>query len=227
MGAVTWGVPTPVVDVVRAAEQLRVCVETGTYRGGSTALLAARFDRVITIEAGPDLAAAAAARLGTYPNVECLCGDSRRLLPEVVRALDEPALFWLDSHYCGPETHGARGQCPVLEEIATVVGAAQPHVLLIDDARLFLAPPPRPLDPAQWPSIDEICRAIAGGALRRFVAVHDDVILAVPESCRQSVVDWLVEQATRREVPRHRRPIAAAGRVVRRLLSTGRDGGRA
>lgn len=226
MGAVTWGVPTPVVGLLQTAAGLRTCVETGTFRGDSTEVLARRFDRVISVEASATLAAAAERRLRRFPNVQVRHGDSRATLPSVVAELTEPALFWLDSHYCGPETHGASRQCPVLEEITAVVSATPAHVLLIDDARLFLEPPPRPLDARQWPAIDEIFRAIAAGKHPRYVAIHDDVILAVPEPMRPAVVDWLVEQATQRAAARHRGLIAAGMRAVRRLVLPGHGSAR-
>lgn len=218
MGAVTWGIPTPIVDLLRTTAGIRACVETGTFRGDSTEVLAGRFDRVITVEASPTLAAAAERRLRKFPNVQVRHGDSRTTLPAIVAELAEPTLFWLDSHYCGSETHGASRQCPVLEEIAAVVFAAPAHVLLIDDARLFLKPPPRPLDATQWPAIDEIVFAVAAGRHRRHVVIHDDVILAVPEPMRPAVMNWLVEQATVREAARHRGPIAASMRAVQRLF---------
>jgi hypothetical protein len=226
MGEVSWGAPQPIVDLLCDTLALRTCVETGTFRGDSAAAFAGRFDRVITIEASPTLAAAACRRLAPFPNVDARHGDSRQVLPEVVAGLEEPALFWLDGHYCGQGTHGVTGQCPVLEEIATIVAAAPAHVLLIDDARLFLEPPPLPLHAVDWPAIDEICRAVAAGDRRRFITVHDDVIVAVPEEAREAVTRWLVDRATAREAERHRGMIASALRIIRRQFGRGTSGER-
>lgn len=222
MGRVNWGVPTAIVDVLREHGGIRLCVEAGTYRGASTELLAARFDRVITIEASPALATAAKRRLSGLSGVEVIQGDSSTVLPSVVACLDQPALFWLDSHYCGPETYGVDRQCPVIDEIRTIVAAVPEHVVLIDDARLFLEPPPLPLDVSQWPSIDEICAAFAAGRHRRYLAVHDDVIFAVPESLRSALVDRLVRQVTQREHATPSARMSALRKALARWCGRGR-----
>lgn len=224
MGRVNWGVPIAIVDLLRQHGGIRLCIEAGTYRGASTELLAARFDRVITIEASPSLATAAERRLARLPGVEVIRGDSSTVLPSVLAQLDQPALFWLDSHYCGPETYGLDRQCPVIDEIRTIVAAAPEHMVLIDDARLFLEPPPLPLDAAQWPSIGEICEAFAGGARRRYLAVHDDVVFAVPESLRPPLVDLLVQKVTQREHATLPARMSAIRKICQRWLGHGRSG---
>jgi hypothetical protein len=222
MGRVNWGVPIAAVDVVRNHGGIRLCVETGTYRGASTELLAARFDRVITIEASPALATAAERRLSGRSGVQVIQGDSSTVLPAIVTALDQPALFWLDSHYCGPKTYGVNRQCPVIDEIHTIVAAGPEHVVLIDDARLFLEPPPLPLAVSQWPSIGEICAAFAAGRHRRYLAVHDDVIFAVPESLRPALVDWFVRQVTQREHATLSARMSALSKALARWCGRGR-----
>jgi len=223
MGRVNWGVPIAIVDMLRQHGGIRLCIEAGTYRGASTEFLAARFDRVITIEASPALAAAAERRLARFSTVQVIHGDSSTVLPSVLAGLEQPALFWIDSHYCGPESYGVDRQCPVIDEIRTIVAAAPEHVVLIDDARLFLEPPPLPLDAAQWPSIGEICEAFAGGANRRFLAVHDDVVFAVPESLRPPLVDWLVHEVTQRERATLPARMSAIRKTCQRRLGLGRS----
>jgi len=222
MGRVNWGVPIKIVEVLRDRGDIHVCVEAGTYRGASTELLAARFDRVITIEASPALATAAERRLAGLSGVDVIQGDSSTVLPSVVARLDQPALFWLDSHYCGPETYGIDRQCPVIDEIRTIVAAVPEHVVLIDDARLFLEPPPLPLDVSQWPSIGEICAAFAAGRHRRYLAVHDDVLFAVPESLRPALVDRLVRQVTQREHATLQARMSALRKALARWCGRGR-----
>ena len=224
MGRVNWGVPIAIVDVLRERGDLRVCVEAGTYRGASTELLAARFDRVVTIEASPALAALAQRRFAGLSCVQVVQGDSSAVLPALLDRLDQPTLFWLDSHYCGPETFGVDRQCPVIEEIRAIVAAAPEHVVLIDDARLFFEPPPLPLDADQWPSLGEICAAFAAGRHPRFVAVHDDVIFAVPESLRPPLVEWLVREVTRREHATFAARMSAMRKTFRRWCGLGRPG---
>jgi hypothetical protein len=198
MGSVSWGIPPKCLDVVLATCRIDAAVETGTYMGDSTELLAQRCREVITIEGDAALAAAATRRLARWSHVRVLQADSRAVLPDVVGALERRALFWLDSHYCGQGSFGSTAQCPVLDELACVVASSLPHVIFVDDARLFLAPPPRRLDTVQWPSIDAICRTIEAGRVHRRVVIHDDVILAVPDELFPPVEQWLLDVADAR-----------------------------
>jgi hypothetical protein len=75
-----------------------------------------------------------------------------------------------------------------------------PHVVLIDDARLFLAPPPAPHDATQWPDISAICRLMAAHDSHRYVAVHDDVIIGVPGAAKLQLVEFL--RASPKPAPR-------------------------
>lgn len=224
MGRVTWGIPDRLLHVVVSAGGLTAAVETGTHRGTSTRLLARRFPQVVTIEADATLAHEAAIGLADLGGVRVVHGDSRDVLPGLVADLTRPALFWLDGHFCGSGTYGRDRQCPVLAEIATIIASPVPHVVLIDDARLFLAPPPRPLDPLQWPSIADICRAIDGGIVPRHVAVHDDVVMAMPEPVYAGVGPWLVDAADEREAAPHRTIRARLRRRLHRLVGRGAGG---
>lgn len=70
--------------------------------------------------------------------------------------------------------------------------------MLIDDARLFLAPPPPPHDREQWPSFMQVMDALRARH-ERYVTVFEDVIVAVPLSARATVEDYgmtvAIEQA--------------------------------
>jgi hypothetical protein len=96
MGSVSWGIPPKCLDVVLATCRIDAAVETGTYMGDSTELLAQRCREVITIEGDAGLAAAATRRLARWSHVRVLQADSRAVLPDVVGARERRALFWLD-----------------------------------------------------------------------------------------------------------------------------------
>lgn len=185
MGNVHPGAPLWLLDALQKTGRYRIFVETGTA-GGDTALAAGdRFDTVITLEADPQAAAAAHERLSGRKGILPVTGDSRELLPRLMPRLAGPAVFWLDAHYCGPGSFGAGDECPLLAEIAAIAAADQPHLLLIDDARLFAAPPPSPHDAALWPPLAAVLTALDAGA-GRDVALVDDVLIAVP--CAESIV---------------------------------------
>jgi hypothetical protein len=98
-------------------------------------------------------------------------------------------LFWLDAHWSGGETFGEEDECPLLDEIAVIDGDGPSHIILIDDARMFLAPPDLPHEAESWPTIDEVCHALTARRTA-FVSIFEDVIIRVPPEMRSSVTAY-------------------------------------
>lgn len=114
---------------------LSIFVETGTYHGDTVAAIAEQFDQCFTVELSPELWQSAALRLAPQKNVLCLHGDSSAVLPEILRQIGAPALFWLDAHASGGDTIDT-GRNPLLDELAAIYAHnIKRHVILIDDAR--------------------------------------------------------------------------------------------
>lgn len=153
---------------------LRVFVETGTAGGDTPAALIDDFDQLYTIEIGDAAYAAATVRFaGT--RVNCLHGDSGALLSRVLFMInDAPALIWMDGHYCG----GDRGDkdTPIIEELEAVFASGVPHVILIDDARLFEGM--SHYGEHDWPHIDQIRQMASDHGYDYLVA--DDIIRLTP-----------------------------------------------
>lgn len=81
---------------------IRHFIETGTHLGDTLAYLAHRRGvNTTSIELDEAYYRAAKQRFARYRNVAVSQGDSGNLLPELVRVLHTPALFWLDGHYSG------------------------------------------------------------------------------------------------------------------------------
>jgi hypothetical protein len=154
MGIERMGPPEELVLLLGQELDARTLVETGTYQGQTAAWAAWHFERVVTVEAAPELHREAATKYGALANVEFVLGDSRDVLTSLVSALVGPSLFWLDSHWSGGSTCGAFGECPLLDELDAIRASPHEHAILIDDARMFESAPPLPHDPAEWPSID-------------------------------------------------------------------------
>jgi hypothetical protein len=81
----------------------------------------------------------------------------------------------------------------LLEEIAAVNRSSHEHFILIDDARLFLAPPEPPHDLGQWPDIGAVVAALNTGA-SKYVVVFEDAIIAVPSAARASLQAYCLER---------------------------------
>jgi hypothetical protein len=154
-------------------------IETGTYRGGGTRRLAAVFPRVVTVEVSEELARSAAEALESLPGVEVRQGRSEDVLPELVDPV-QPTLYWLDGHWSGGVTGGAEDECPVLAELVAIGAGHADDCVLIDDARLFLAPPPSPHDAAKWPDIASLLEALERAKPGHRVLIAHDLVIAVP-----------------------------------------------
>jgi hypothetical protein len=170
--------PTPLVDELRDELGLLDAVETGTYKGGTAALLAKRFRTVTSIELSPELHRAAVETLASIDNLTLLSGSS----PDVLRGLEPSSagtLFWLDAHWSGLDTAGRENPCPVLDEIAAIGLGHPDDCLLIDDARLF--------NSTEWPSLIDVMNTITEVRPDHHVTVAHDLIVAVPRRVRPSV----------------------------------------
>ena len=119
--------------------------------------------------------------------VEFLNGDSRQLLGPVLERLAEPAVLWLDARWRAEGTFGPTAGCPPLDELGCVNQARCDHVVLIDDARLFLAPSPAPHRYDQWPDLLHVASALAEGRFSRYAAVFEDV---TPCLLRRGRIAW-------------------------------------
>jgi GT2 family glycosyltransferase len=180
---------------------LSVFVETGTFKGDTVESLSKYFDKLITIEFSEQLWSVATARFKDVGNIETHLGNSPEVLAKLRPALmNLSSLFWLDAHWCVAEnTAGNQSQCPLLDEIRAINKLSDSSVLLIDDARLFLAPPPAPHDVSQWPSFEEIIAALRRLSDQHELMIVNDTIIFYPKEIKNSVamyartcgVDWL------------------------------------
>jgi hypothetical protein len=126
-------------DIARRHD-LRILVETGTYMGETAWALRRDLDRIETIELEPTLAHLAQIRFKTVPNVHVYEGDSASVLPRILEALAEPALFWLDAH---PSTDRTAHHAPIpLRAELAAIGRhpVEGHVVLVDDLQYLGTP---------------------------------------------------------------------------------------
>jgi len=121
------------------SRRLRTFIETGTFTGEMVAAMRPYFDRIFSIEMSPEIYEAASRRFAGDSRVTLVLGDSATELPRLLEALDHPALFWLDGHFMGAGTARAQEDSPVRAELGALLRhPVRGHLVLIDDARLFL-----------------------------------------------------------------------------------------
>ncbi|MBC2712145.1 MAG: hypothetical protein HGJ94_14525 [Desulfosarcina sp.] len=129
---------------------LKILVETGTYCGDMVEAMKDSFDRIYSIELSKELYENAKGRFKGIKYIELIHGDSGLELRKIINKLNQPALFWLDSHYSAGVTARGDKDTPIYEEMEHILNVPdREHVVIIDDARLFGT------DPA-YPSMGEL-----------------------------------------------------------------------
>lgn len=121
---------------------LRNCtwIETGTYRGDTTQLLAKYANRVLSIEPDRALFIRARKELGRFQNITILNGCSENLLPKILPDIHGDVCFWLDGHFSNGTTFQGDKDSPIQEELSSI----ERHLprfgnvaIFIDDVRMF------------------------------------------------------------------------------------------
>lgn len=179
MGIIHWSIPFDLALWMKRHYGVADFIETGTNVGDTALWAAGHFDRVVTIEADPRLRDVAAGRLDAHPHAEVILGTSQQALAGILAGRGR-SLVWLDAHWSGPGTSGEDYECPIIEEIRLVDAAGGEHLILIDDARLFLNPPPPPHKAEHWPAIGAILDVLREKHPDAYVGIWRDVIVRIP-----------------------------------------------
>lgn len=148
---------------------VNVLIETGTFRGEMVYAQRKYFKKIISIELSKELCELAQKRLGRYEHVQVLNGDSGKLLRQLVDTIDEPAIFWLDGHYSGFETARGESATPVFQELDAILTSGIRHIMLIDDARLFVGKD-------DYPTIEELKEFVSTRKDNATFTIENDII---------------------------------------------------
>jgi hypothetical protein len=171
-----------ILDHYRKHFNTNVLVETGTFFGDTIEHFKNSFEKLYSIELSADLAARAQKRFENNSKIQILQGDSGELLADIVSKLNKPALFWLDGHYSSEFHHNGEfirtartdKDTPVEKEIETLMKSNQPHVILIDDARLFTGK-------GDYPTVSKIRKKITSSSFQYKLKVEKDIIIITPQ----------------------------------------------
>jgi hypothetical protein len=123
-------------------------IESGTFRSDAIALaLDAGFEHIRTIDIDPEAAIFCSNRFwltkNTHLDIKCYTGDSAVMLWEMIRDIDEPITFWLDSHSQLFEDEKDFGAAifPLLKELEQIYRhPVKTHTILIDDILMMTHP---------------------------------------------------------------------------------------
>lgn len=196
MGIIRMGVPEELALFLKDITNASCFIETGTFQGGTALWAAKHFERVRTIEFSKKWFDKTSQMLKSITNIDFIFGDSRVELKLIIEKLKEPSIFWLDAHWCNMGSYGEEDQCPLIEEIEILSSSPLNHCILIDDARLFTAPPPIPNSCLFYPSISEVIRALEKNQ-SRYTVIFEDVIFSIPNDFRLAFQNQLQDLTTR------------------------------
>lgn len=130
------------IGVLFPQMSIEVFIETGTFHGESLDFaLTLPVRQWHSVELSAELHATARVRYAGIRGLTLHQGDSASVLPEILGDLRQPALFWLDAHYCFLDSARGPKDCPLLEEIGAIAEherrAGVQHAVLIDDYHIL------------------------------------------------------------------------------------------
>jgi hypothetical protein len=158
------------VEEFRKKYKYNILIETGTYLGEMVEAQKMKFNKIISIELSESLFVKANAKFKSENNIIIVQGDSGKVLPDVLRNITEPVIFWLDGHYSAGITVKGDKDCPIFEELEAIFCYANlNHVLLIDDARCFNGQ-------GDYPTIQELKNYIQAQNGNYQMEVKNDII---------------------------------------------------
>lgn len=172
------GKPYPTPHVVKQEHILEykikhnstTLVETGTFLGDMVWSQQKNFEKIYSIELNKDLFRDAQQRFKRKTHIQILQGDSGKILPILINEIKGKTIFWLDGHYSGGITARGDKDCPIWDELKAIFSTEEEHVLLIDDARLFIGE-------RDYPTIDGVKKFTLDRYPNSNIEIKDDIII--------------------------------------------------
>lgn len=171
--------PTPqlikqlIVKQYVAKYSIKNFIETGTYLGSMIDSTKDIFDKIYTIELNKALYKRAKKKFINYKHISVLFGNSSKLLPNVLKKINNPVLFWLDAHYSGAITAKGALNTPITEEVKSILKhKVKGHVILIDDASLFIGK-------NNYPTIKELKDSIFKKCPQAIIKIENNIIQVI------------------------------------------------
>ncbi len=215
MGAINFSIDPNLLRLFCRELPLEIFFETGTFRGETLRLAHPLFKECNSVELSPEHHAAAEKEFAGVKHVRLHRGESPACLAaHRERLAATPTLFWLDAHWCSADnTAGAESQSPLLGELKAIGRLHPKSVVLIDDARLYLCPPPAPHRASDWPDFHEIVQALLALSANHRLMVCNDVLLFYPAAMQPALkafardhgADWLHLASLARKYEERRR----------------------
>jgi len=169
------GIKQGVVKEYARAYQCRVFFETGTYLGDMIQAVKDDFRHIYSVELSERLYRQAQLRFKKDQHITLLQGDSGKVIRETLKQIQESCLFWLDAHYSGGITAKGDKLSPILDEVILILKhSVRNHVVLIDDARIFVGKD-------GYPDLSELKKIVGRLRPELNITVEKDIIRIVKE----------------------------------------------
>lgn len=148
----------------------KTLIETGTYLGEMVDATKDLFEKIFSIELDGKLYMRAEKKFSKYKHIRIIKGDSGKMLEAILPETVQPCLFWLDGHYSGGITAMGDSATPIMLELKHIFGyPSDRHVILIDDARLFVGRD-------GYPAMEDVQKYVAKTKPGWLFEVKDDII---------------------------------------------------
>ena len=201
MGAVTFSIDPKLIEALQGHLNFDVFVETGTFQGETVDNIRHYFNQIFSVELSKHYYDLALSKFNNDSGITLLNADSASALTTIMPTIqNRPVVFWLDAHWCvANDTAGESSQCPLLKELHAIKHLNNQSMIIIDDARLFLAAPQKPHEISNWPTLDAIVRSLFNLSTHHKISVVNDCILFFPEAIEEHIIqfaslhgiDWL------------------------------------
>ena len=112
-----------------------IYIETGTYLGNGIKRVLNDYDEIHSIELSEKWYNHNVEQFKNNINVKMHLGDSKKILPELLKIINEPVTIYLDAHYSGVYTAHGEEESPLLHELEILKNRDYDDIIIIDDCR--------------------------------------------------------------------------------------------
>ncbi len=193
MGAITFSIDVQLVKLLQARLSLDIFVETGTFEGETIKKVCSLFKVLHTVELSSEYFTRAQNTFVEQSHIHLYHSSSASVIKQLTPTLaEESVLYWLDAHWCVADySSGDTSQCPLLDELKAIEKLNEQSIIMIDDARYFLCPPPYPHEIAQWPSLGEVLFELQQLSTKHKFVVFNDTLIFYPISVEREINDYV------------------------------------
>jgi hypothetical protein len=112
-------------------------IETGIYQGDGLKNILSSYEFIHAIELSEKWVEFNREQFKAHQNIFIHQGDSKKILPSVLKDIDSPVTIFLDAHYSGAYTAMGEEETPLLNELQILKSRPNDDIIIIDDCRLI------------------------------------------------------------------------------------------